>query len=299
MDAERTKDTVTLPMDVIREIFEFAARGAPDLALTLLLVSPESCEWISALLYRTIIMSREEIQPKGFPHACNNKLVDLYAPKVRHILLDSDGTQHQESGHFIISNLHKFTNAAHISIRSEKAISIESLSIIHPPHLSLSATAILKLVHPTERTLPSVSAFLNMTHLQILAWTFTFPNPKRWESWQGLADLPQLTHLAFPYDNSQFKGDYFRQDLMPGALKNCKKLRVFMFRITWMNHSLQGDPCRLYTDDKDPTVHPDHRVVVFVCSYVGEWLHGVRGGKNAWDMAEEVVAARESHKSGL
>ena len=45
MEAERKKDVVILPIDVLRDIFESAALLDPSLAPTLLLVSFESSEW--------------------------------------------------------------------------------------------------------------------------------------------------------------------------------------------------------------------------------------------------------------
>ncbi|KAF8185929.1 hypothetical protein K438DRAFT_1836517 [Mycena galopus ATCC 62051] len=118
------------------------------------------------------------------------------------------------------------------------------------------------------------SLFSHITHLELL-------DPiegEKWEQWQGLALIPNLTHLAF-----------FMEVFVPliqGALAACSALRVLV--CLYIIHPPE-------VSEGFASLAQDPRFVILRApNFVEDWEIGARGGEDFWVRAERLIAQRNS-----
>lgn len=114
----------------------------------------------------------------------------------------------------------------------------------------------------------------HLTHMDIIC----VPRGSDWESWKALADLPNLTHLAYERDSTDA--------ITHGALQHCSQLRVIvLFYVMRRN-----------VPDFDGVFGPQNknRVVVLdrITKPVHHWELGAMGQEDFWARADRILLER-------
>ncbi|KAJ6480418.1 hypothetical protein C8R45DRAFT_1155492 [Mycena sanguinolenta] len=268
-------ETLALPMDLEREIFELAAFLYPECMLTLVLVAQRVRIWIQPMLFRTL--SIHDGTPTGFsrlPLSTVAKLVKFHPSAL-------DYTRN------VCFNVHIPGVAADLIYRCERIVNLAFIGRIeiqypeiiledHPlERLSFALTAFKDLFPFPDPFDGSNPLFSHITHLDILDLRID-----GWRTWSGLAQMPKLTHLA------SFQAA-MSASVVQGVLKHCKRLEVLVF-VYNSQAQLEGAHASAQLTD-DPRF-----VMLVVDDRLVDWEVGARGGEDHWAVANALVKKRLS-----
>ncbi|KDR67822.1 hypothetical protein GALMADRAFT_257675 [Galerina marginata CBS 339.88] len=259
-----------LPVELEREIFEFAAANSLSCAATLSLVAQRVREWMEPFLYDVLVLKRRLTNPPKYPPLYEPitkeklprfKRATLHA---RHVLLQNVPQTVAEDvlrGCLHVVNLALWDTKPHSLFSIIKSLPIQRLSIEVDILSPLSDP--FKFDHTT---------FPCLTHLDaIVHWEENC----EWDEWENLALLPNLTHVAFEYPTP---------GLIENILTKCKKIRVFV---------------AFYRGNSRPTLMiEDDRIVETrtMIDYDEDWQHGADGGEYFWSIADDTVATRQRER---
>ncbi|KAF8649129.1 hypothetical protein AX16_005992 [Volvariella volvacea WC 439] len=267
-----------LPLELEREIFLLAASTDFDTAQTLFNVAQRVRVWIEPYVYMVIMQGEgTTIRPKGHKTPQTPPL-ESYAKHIRHLLLgytlDPDIVDVYLNACTGVSDLALWSHTLNIQMAN---------TIGRLPSLRRLSTNLEKLFRPVGAnpsafhvTFPtpdfSHPLFANLTHLEIT-------NPcKEWTgAWDGLASIPNLTHLAFDFE--------YYPAVVEGALTECMSLQVLVL----VNGLL--DPNGDFLREVSPVIAADPRMVaLYVKAWDHDWESGAWGNGDFWLLAEEIVA---------
>ncbi|KAF8185847.1 hypothetical protein K438DRAFT_1836418 [Mycena galopus ATCC 62051] len=133
----------------------------------------------------------------------------------------------------------------------------------------------LKLLFPPTGVDFAHSLFAHITHLELVD---PLREGEEWQQWQGLALIPNLTHLAFLMEESV---SVFR-----GALAACSALRVLVY-LYFFDPPEANEGLESFAQDT-------RFVLISAPNFVKDWESGARGGEDFWVRAERFIAQRNS-----
>ena len=122
-----------------------------------------------------------------------------------------------------------------------------------------------------EEAIKHCSAFMNITHLEIIAL-----EGQTWNDCKALVELPKLTHLCF---DPQVEVD---DDALLDLLVHCPSLRAMIYQPV--------DECTTETDDPRFLVLEDNMNIE---NFIEEWEMSANGGIGLWELADMIIEARK------
>ncbi|KAJ6592461.1 hypothetical protein B0H19DRAFT_1245335 [Mycena capillaripes] len=146
----------------------------------------------------------------------------------------------------------------------------ETAAVIHPnmiPTLLRSEWARVTLVHP---------ALSSLTHLAL--YEEKSGDQYGWDTWNQLASLPALTHLAI--------SEGLARAIFPQVLGECRRLLVAIIPFYYF----EDDPRDASSFAE--TLYDPRVVVMMVLDYKEDWKTGARGGDDYWARADAFVARK-------
>ncbi|KAJ6602881.1 hypothetical protein DFH09DRAFT_1019985 [Mycena vulgaris] len=267
-----------LPLELQREIFELTAVLHPRCMPALLRVARRVKIWIEPLLYRVLCIrvSSSQFSPcqlsaNQFRTLMTTKSADFFQEHVRHIRFAGYCIPQD-----IIEILAVCTNVVDICMWDPPY----TPSLL--PHLRALAlrrlSTVLNPLFPAPG--PGIDSadplFSRMTHLQV------YDEPHiSWDRWNGLALLPQLTHLVF---EDMLVPTSFCQHL----LATCKSLQVLVLLCSTNAHleSCAQDRAELADDPR--------LVLLAISNIHTDWEAGARRGEDIWTRAEALIKQRRA-----
>ncbi|KAJ7613207.1 hypothetical protein FB45DRAFT_939145 [Roridomyces roridus] len=281
--ASTTSAYPVLPLDLEREIFEFAAYSRPLSLPALMLVAWRVKGWLEPLQYR-VLLFQSVFSPRtgqdgkrGYPFEDDEHFsrlkdtpVSLLRHSVRHLYLDSVPHEVQD---LLMSSCESIENLWFYSATSGPSI----LRHIGPhSHLKRFHGYLSHLFGGAQQIDFTHPLFSRLTHLELHLDYSDDLDPSNYPVWIGLAGIPNLTHLSF--------GEGFLP-VLPGVVERCTSLRVIV----------------LLSMCTEPVVHPVARDVRFVQverpKYTLDWHTGALGGVDYWARAEGMIVGRSAGAS--
>ncbi|KAJ7662200.1 hypothetical protein DFH06DRAFT_1191770 [Mycena polygramma] len=261
-----------LPVELERDVFELAARAHSTSIPTFMLVAHRVKIWLEPILYSVVVFADPIpghlcFEPTRFSLAIQSQANSEY---VRHLLL---------------------IPYDHLAIDFELVLAsctaVEDLAVMGFPEGAdllpfISAMPLRRLTTSLSSLFFTAgidfthSLFTHITHLESMEDL----SSSRWEEWQGLALIPNLTHLAFVFKTSL--------PIFQGALAACPALQVLIFlHVPYLN-----------MQDTGRGLEPLAADTRFVCmpapAFSEDWQIGARGGDSFWMRAEQFIAKRVS-----
>lgn len=187
-----------LPLDILQEIFEYAARVDRQVALNLVQVSSWAREWIDPILYHVVSLRRESTIRNFLRTIDTAKSQRFFLDHVKSLCFSVD--IHAETSRTVkilaacagVTHLTIFfvptsqiPTRCHPSCHSPERLGT-AVSNLRPTHLSVLFPTILHGFYP-QLNLPFYS---RLTHLSIIN------DSTDWTAWTGFHSLSNLTHLA-------------------------------------------------------------------------------------------------------
>ncbi|KAJ7632885.1 hypothetical protein FB45DRAFT_1027009 [Roridomyces roridus] len=267
-----------LPAELEKEIFETAAFFEPASIPTLLLVARRVKIWIEPLLLRVFsVPAPSSYNLRNFRHSFaahvlqelfgKSECPTLWHPeRVRHLLL------HYSILHSILAECN---NIVDLAIGSQCDTST-LLSLSLPFKLQHLSAPVAPFLLASDLSLPP---FANITHLDVLDRA---TEAEGWSTWSCLAELPCLTHMSF-HEN------FMPSSVCAGALEHCKSLIILAVLWPIEEARLATDYAYLHLDFEDPRF-----VMMVVPDLLEDWETGACGGRNYWDVADQLSRQRRS-----
>ncbi|KAJ7458609.1 hypothetical protein FB451DRAFT_1273588 [Mycena latifolia] len=221
-----------LPLDFERAIFESCALSRPVTIPNLMLVAWRVKDWLEPLLYRVICVS-DSLPRDGFPHftldilqsAINRKPASFFHHAVRHLYLEDPCDAAQ-----LCTILAACTGVTDLFAEVPGAASAAPAFGALPLRHLAAIIGGLDFTH---------ALFRHITHLTMLE----LGGPAA--GWEGLADLPHLTHVAYANPN-------FAHTLAPILLR-CPHLRALHpARAQWLRVAADRRALRLDEPTRPP-----------------------------------------------
>ncbi|KAJ7440606.1 hypothetical protein FB451DRAFT_1058754 [Mycena latifolia] len=269
-----------LPLELEKEIFEYAARSNPKGMPTLIIVARRVKTWIEPLLYRVVCVSESYrmLQP-GRPRITSRACLKMLALRpatfihdhVQHLSLTSDLTSPSHA-----HRLAAFSGIANLALFNGNP-SPQFLPIMAAMPLRRLSTELASLFPSTGIDFDH-PIFSQLTHLDLL-------NTNVSDEWAvGLGRLPCLTHLSFNWVH----GSRHPAPAFDAVLLHCSFLQVLILNVAHQNNIV--DLTEEYTSFAE-----DPRLVLMVLEdAMSDWELGADGGADYWVRAERFVKKRES-----
>ncbi|KAJ7777678.1 hypothetical protein DFH07DRAFT_731106 [Mycena maculata] len=287
MNSRSPVDECRFPLDVEREIFEFAALSDPATVPSLMLVAQRVKQWVEPLLYRVIMLSRREpkctmpgvlrFTVESFLRRMKDKSPNFLRGSVRHLCLRNmirdDSFSHPRIAHDpqvdailgACSEVSDLFLGYHISTGRDRLATMPCLC-----RLTLEIDLLFE-GYPVDF---AHTLFRNITHLEVLDSADARP-----AAWPSIAAIPNLTHLAF--------SDPDFCPIFGAVLLASKRLRCLVFL------------CR----DDESIEHArrradDARFVISgrILDFEMDWRDGAQGRDDYWDRADQFIAAKRACK---
>ncbi|KAJ7164204.1 hypothetical protein C8R46DRAFT_309518 [Mycena filopes] len=258
-----------LPPELEQEIFELCALYYPRSVPRFVLVARRFNEWVGPLLCRTLVFDDPSYSIKHLP----TDILPVYSthrmtPLGQNASLPALAT----ARHLFLSSLSDSAASTELLAAS---INVENLSLMGASAEwipLISRLPLRQLYAPPPEIIPTLGpAFPHLTHLEI----FEGPRARSLSACDALAELPQLSHLAF---HARLPKLFLR------LLRICAELRVL---VCLPPLGVTGEGAAELTQD-----------VRFVCmgcrNYVQDWYMGARWGEDYWQRAELFIAKRRA-----
>ncbi|KAJ7911341.1 hypothetical protein B0H13DRAFT_2482182 [Mycena leptocephala] len=268
-----------LPPELERLIFETAAFLHPEAMSALLRVARRVKIWIEPLIYRALLISSSKESHRHHWSAVHSTMQTtrsrfLLREHVRHLYF----TDAIWMG-FLTEFLTLCDGTTHLAF-SSATTQPGLLQILAALPLQRISCFLHILFSPSGPVNFSHSLFERITHLDAFDWAY-----KDWDSWSGLEQMPQLTHLSFRH--------HIRSSICERALKSCRRLQVLV--IVWLP---QSDLHAIRANIKPPRfteealIQDPRFVMVHIQDFVLDWERSARGGSDYWFAAESLVHRR-------
>ncbi|KAF8185826.1 hypothetical protein K438DRAFT_1836390 [Mycena galopus ATCC 62051] len=246
-----------LPAELERRTFEIAAHSDLKSIPNLLLVAHRVKIWLEPILYSVVIFAgptsrffsftpsrfSSTLHSRAFSQHVENLLCDYIREPLKPMLADCSAVKN-------FALLCPDPSALPL-------LSAMPLRCLHTGLKSLFRGTALDFTHPL---------FSHLTHLELTESLI---------GWQGLALIPNLTHLAFQHQISL--------SVFEGVLATCPTLRVLVCLLDFQDDS-----------DLAKSLHSLVQDTRFVCmlspNFVEDWEIGARRGEDFWVRAERFIA---------
>ncbi|TFY83560.1 hypothetical protein EWM64_g442 [Hericium alpestre] len=265
------------PVELIRDIFEFAAQSDPSSACALSLVCGISRMWIEPILYHTVVIESARslnafaatINTKPASFSSRVKHLGIFAPgplSVIHGLMSAcQGVENLACGFSLPSYAKEYRIAEHAFAQQEQHL------------LSLSCT------EGWDPTLLGPSVTRLRVHLSLVSW-----DPSRLEQ---LTHLRSLTHLAIVHRQSN-NTPVFLLPIIRDILGNIP-LRLLLVQVIGRPQRAADDLVHTLNTRAMEELH-DPRLVAEAAPFstVRQWESASRGAGDMWSGAESEVTRR-------
>ncbi|KAJ7141775.1 hypothetical protein C8R43DRAFT_1017185 [Mycena crocata] len=248
-----------LPLELEREIFEFAAILHPKLIPVLLLAAERVRIWTEPLLYRALDVSSgsrctgPSLTPDEIPAFLDSRPASFFLEHVRHL-------------HF---GDHSIDDWYRLQELASMCCGVVDVALLSPDNeLSLPPVQRVTLYAPTTIGLPTLYPRLTHLHLQ--------GSPLLWNVAENVAQLPCLTHLSFPQQN-------LLRVVCNEVLVRCKRLKVLAN--IWDSSDVLNRYRPYYQICSSDTCF----VMLIVPDLERAWDISARGGEDYWLRAEALV----------
>ncbi|KAF9456249.1 hypothetical protein BDZ94DRAFT_1178128 [Collybia nuda] len=278
--------TTELPMELEREVIEWAARAHRTCAVKLALVGKRFQAWSEPIIYETVVLDEgyPATSTTMFLRTLRSRPAEFFAQNVKNIYLTSAIQFHQAQKILSIC-----TGATNIACWADPGPNADCSVLLNrrEPLRRLSSKLEVLCQIETTNTAPPMrlnvppDAFINLSHLDIVNPPFIAFDG----TW--LHSLPALTHLAFgdlltPYHLHMF-------DVFSGLLSECKLLKTLVI--------MSSD--RLFSVELEKSGLCDQRVVFLPCYHYPRsakeyWQDIRRGGSDFWEFADQMVGSLTS-----
>lgn len=220
---------------------------------------------VEVLMYKVVVTHIDLENKKGMISPPISTL-ERCGPYVRHLLVGVDATAEQIV--FLLACCPAVIDLAiwNINIDIKLLPHLERMPLLRlSTHINVLFGSALNFSESAAAGLPALA---NITHLDLANST------TRWRDWEGLAYLPQLTHLSIL--------DRPEVDLVKGILENCKTLRF----LALLSEDVGGPEI----PQLRRSAGLDSRVVICkVADYAWDWKYGADGGRDLWAYIEAAV----------
>ncbi|KAF7364064.1 hypothetical protein MSAN_01065200 [Mycena sanguinolenta] len=279
-------DTPILPLDLEREIFEFAACSNVRFIPVLVLVAKRVRSWIEPLLYRTLSIAGDihvgdsadviRISTSDCFKILESKPASFFHNHVRHLAFT------RVQSHAVASILSQCSGAFRLALfqtgtpnSSSWLPSIEAMSL-------LQISANVNRLFGNSGVDFHHDAFARLTHLDL----FEVPVSENWAT--DLCRLPRLTHLSFNFDTDD--GENIDATACRIILGGCKSLGalVLIFEEDIHREEFESvDGCPYFSDDP-------RSVTMVAGAFLDDWERGATGQDDYWAKAEMFIQKRRS-----
>ncbi|KAA1473898.1 hypothetical protein DENSPDRAFT_840429 [Dentipellis sp. KUC8613] len=268
------------PVELVRDIFEYAASSKPSTACALSLVCISSRSWIEPILYGTVVIESARAL-KAFAATITTKPSEFVALRVKHLGIFATGPL--PAIHSVLSACQGVTSlACGFSLPSYAKQYQASPCAMVPREQHLLS---LSCAEGWDPTLLGTSLTHLRIHLTAGSW-----DPSRLN---GLSRLPSLSHLAIVYR----QGDGSLAFLLPilREILSDIPLRLLLLQV-------MGRPPRGQLDLTQRVNHialeelEDVRLVAEHAPFstVRQWEDAARRGNSVWSSADMEVARRQA-----
>ncbi|TRM70324.1 hypothetical protein BD626DRAFT_392039 [Schizophyllum amplum] len=259
---------IELPIELHRLVFEICGWSEPHTLPTLVLVSSTVRTWTNPILY-SVITLWEQRTADLFVNTLESPTSAHHASLVRNLCL-TKAVGHRRA----LRILTLCPNLDHLACWISHPDLYPVLAAHRPQTLSVSFAPLFR---DAKRARPDFGGalFERATHVEFK------DDPQTWANWTGFLHAPRLTHLAFSCHLSASTVSAAARAIR-GILESCTSLRVCLVLAPSRSH------WRQVLDVEDP------RVVHLNApkDLITDWENSVRGYRNIWTLAEEVVARR-------
>ncbi|KAF7361954.1 hypothetical protein MVEN_00540400 [Mycena venus] len=269
-------ETLVLPTELERHVFELCVCSRPETVPTLMLVAWRVKEWVEPFLYRTLITlplllvdRYPMLTERTLSTVLRSKPPAFFHNSVRHLFV-----------YTFRSDFVKFVLSICTGVQNLWSFQASNLLV----DLSVKPLP-LKRLHTTPMPLflnvsPSDPLFSRLTHLELMG------SPKEdIDISATLALLPRLTHLAFNENHTAMLISSYNS-----VLHNCTSLLVLV--------SLRGRSfatSSLHEEYEDDLLQDSRFVVVTIgCLWFEDWQMEVLNGTGYWNQAEAFIAKRRA-----
>ncbi|TFK65814.1 hypothetical protein BDN72DRAFT_179087 [Pluteus cervinus] len=267
-----------IPEDVLRDIFELSVRSTGTLRQATIFsrVSRAVHIWMKPLLLGVYICN-DGADYRPWPVEPDVSWFAKNGRYIRHMLFGMSIPTIEECISLCpaIQNLAVWVNWAKTDISKLLPIlnrlPLRRLSIDLDHLLTLKSNSFT----PTDAQAP---LFVNLTHLDLVN------ECAKWEELEGVAHLPNLTHLALPETATRDHTGAVR-----GALTHCKELKVLIVLYMGFAESVTS---LVFDQRETQNISDDPRLVGISCSFLADWEAGALGRDDMWIKAEQAIAAR-------
>ncbi|KAJ7624416.1 hypothetical protein FB45DRAFT_82810 [Roridomyces roridus] len=276
-------DSPILPRELEQKIFELAAYSDPLCVPRLVLVAWRVKEWVEPFRYRILVLMgiiRPRLNGLGcFPHQDDHNFArilatppSIFKKSVRHMCLHYVYDPVLE---YILSAARDLENlwVAHDFTQTPLA------SIFHPTRLKQLHCNIRGLFPQGQKADFTHPIFAHLTHLDLF---------DIFSDWllRGLPLILNLTHLAFHDKALVFQ--------LPRLLRECKVLRVVVYRILW-----EGFVAREVHPELDELWEDPRFVQMESNERIKDWHMGALTGVDFWSQADNFTRKRRSGEIDL
>ncbi|KAF8883071.1 hypothetical protein CPB84DRAFT_1965260 [Gymnopilus junonius] len=278
-----------LPAELEREIFEITASDFPGSIANLILVARRVQQWMEPLLYAVLIFSPAYSRPPLYDSfTINLPLFEKATQHAKHVLIQ--GVLAPQA----VEVLQHCTNVLNLSLWSLTGLYKPLKPIIAALPIRRLCVNIRELFRKSDENAIDLdfrglepATLANLTHLDIILVSREFC---RWEIWQGLADLPNLTHLAI---------DYSTPELVDAIFKECHHLQIL---ILYFTDDLDVFDATEHRNSRhlEIGVMSDPRVVQMkeTIDSIKGWEKDVQRQDDFWTRAEKVREMRRLRQQG-
>ncbi|KAJ7915066.1 hypothetical protein B0H13DRAFT_2324721 [Mycena leptocephala] len=259
-------DTVSLPIELERDIFELAAWQYPETVTTLILVARRVCIWIEPQLYHVVL---SHSSAERLLHMMQSKPPEFLREHVHHLAL-SAAMPRTDVTHILST----CTNVHDLAVWTGDTYPELLSDMRNLTHLRRLSVNLFELFGGARQfKLPSLDElpFAHLTHLDVFS---SIPETL----WPVFGTLPCLTHLSF--------SDYCISELLQTALNTCAVLELLV--VVWMEDAEAEDV-------QNASQITDPRFCMIPCQFFeNDWELGAWGGSDFWSRADELVTRIKS-----
>ncbi len=298
----------SLPVELVRDIFEHAAHSNRGTARNLTLVSSAVRRWTDPILYRTVILSSAR-SIRAFVDAISNKPSDFVRARVRNLGIFTHGP---------VQSIHRILSACAGAQNVACGFSLPAFQ------QAQGNSALQGLTRPREQHLLGVAcrdgwdaSHVNptVTHLRIHLSSFDSSRPDcpfafsdgagQEPGWDRLKALPALTHLAIVYRPTGAIAPAaivpHLARLLPGnSGDELPSLQLILIQVAGAKKdaSFAEEAVKALNAAAVSAAGSALRIVAehAPLSVARQWEDAVKGGQSVWEGAEAVVRERTVRK---
>ncbi|KAJ6501849.1 hypothetical protein C8R45DRAFT_974491 [Mycena sanguinolenta] len=274
----------TLPPDLEREVFEFAAFTNLRTIPILVLVAQCVRSWIEPLLYRNLSVFDDDdrfrrgdganvirISTTDCLKVMESKSASFFHDHVRHLALTNVPSN---AGALIILRCSGALGLA-IFQTAPNSTWLPAIAAMGPLQISVDINPLFGYYGVDFHH----HVFARLSHLDL----FEVPASKSWVT--DICDLPHLTHLSFNFEAEN------RTNIDPTAcrliLAECKTLEALILIFSDALDREEYDGCQFFSDDP-------RSVTMVVDAFLEDWERGATGRDDYWARAEKFIRKRQS-----